>query len=535
MLLSKIRIPRRALPGCLLLIVGLAQDLLAQGPARTFLLLGGKDTVSIEVLKRTPGHLEGELIVPRAGGRWVYGAQVGSDGLVTALETAYNATSDTLGTPARQRGRAVFETDSIRVTVQAGLFERKLAFPNAVGTLPYFNPSMGMVELAVQRALRVGGDSAQVPLFTIDGAQTLSFVVRRLGPDSVLVDLAGIEARLAVDSTGAVRGGVIPAQDIVVLVREGGHGLAPDVRDYSPPEGAPYTANDVTVPTPAGFSLAGTLTLPNGTSAKRKAPAVITITGSGPQDRDEMIPAVRGYRPFYELADTLGRRGIAVLRLDDRGTFSSGGDFATATSKDFADDIRAAIAYLRQRPDIDARRIALVGHSEGGLIAPMVAADDQRLRGIVLLAGPSQKGREILTYQNRLRFEADTALSTEVRDSAVAEAMRGVDSAAANSPWLSMFLSYDPAATAKRVRVPVLILHGETDRQVTAEQAPALAAAFRAGGNKDVTVQVFPNTNHLFVEDSNGSPAGYTSLTSSKVRPEVWATLVNWLTLRLKP
>lgn len=535
MLLSKFRIPGPAFVGSVLLLATMANDLEAQGPPRTFLLLGGKDTVSIEVLKRTPGHLEGELIVPRAGGRWAYGADLGADGLVTALETAYNATSDTLGTPPRQWGRAVFEPDSIRVTVQAGPAQRTLAFPNAAGTLPYFNPSMGMVELAVQRGLKAGGDSALVPLFTIDGAQTLSLVVRRLGTDSVLVNLAGVQARLAVGSEGDVRGGVIPGQDIVVLVREGGHGLAPEVRDYSPPAGAPYTAQEVTVSTPAGFSLAGTLTLPHSTSAKRKAPAVITITGSGPQDRDELIPAVRGYRPFYELADTLGRRGIAVLRLDDRGTFSSGGDFATSTSKDFADDIRAAIAYLRQRPDIDARRIALVGHSEGGLIAPIVAAEDQKLRGIVLLAGPSQTGRQILTYQNRFRFEADTSLSAAARDSAVIEAMAGVDSAALNSPWLATFLSHDPVATAKRVRVPVLILHGETDRQVTAEQAPALAAAFKAGGNKDVTVKVFPNTNHLFVEDASGSPAGYTSLASSKVRPEVWAMLVDWLILRLKP
>lgn len=515
-----------------LISFALVQNVSAQSPARTFLLLSGKDTVSIETLTRAPGHLEGELIIPRAGGRWAYGADLASDGLVTSIETAYNVTSDTVGAPPRQRGLVQFDGDSIRVTVQAGILERTLAFLQAPGTLPYFNPSMGMIELAVQRAVRNGGDSTAIPLFSIDVAQTIQLVVHRLGNDSVLINLAGVQGRFAVGGQGEIRGGSIPGQDIAVLVQEGGHGLAPDKRDYSPPAGAPYVAEEVSVPTPAGFTLAGTLTLPRGTSRRQKAPAVITISGSGPQDRDELIPAVRGYRPFYELADTLGRRGIAVLRLDDRGTFSSGGDFATSTSADFADDVRAAITYLRGRPDMDARRIALVGHSEGGLVAPIVATGDSRLRGIVLLAGPSQTGRQILTYQNRYRFEADTTLSASARDSAVTVAMAGVDSAAQNSPWLTYFLAHDPAATARRVRVPVLVLHGETDRQVTADQAPALAEAFKQGGNKDVTMKVYPNTNHLFLDDPNGSPAGYPTLPTSHVRPEVLSDVANWLVAR---
>ena len=137
--------------------------------------------------------------------------------------------------------------------------------------------------------------------------------------------------------------------------------------DYSAPPGAPYEAIAVTVPSPAGHTLAGTLTLPKGASRAHPVAAIVTITGSGPEDRDEALPGVDGYRPFRQFADSLGRRGIAVLRMDDRGYGESTGKHKGATSADFADDIRAGLAYLRTRPEIDAKRLGLLGHSEGGL------------------------------------------------------------------------------------------------------------------------------------------------------------------------
>ncbi len=534
MLPCKIRILRGASLAVAALLCLVPADSTAQDATRTFALVSGNDTVSVETLQRSPGHMEGELVVPRASGRWVYKVDLAADGLVTSLQTMYNSTTDTSGAPPRQKGLVRFDSDSIRVTVQAGLLERSLVFPKTPGAMPYFNPSMAMLELAIQRALGLGSDTASIELFTVEAGQYITIKVTRVAPDSVVADLGGVAARLAVNPQGDVRGGTIPSQDIAIVVHHGGHGLAREIRDYSPPEGAPYTAREVTVPTPEGFMLAGTLTLPNGASATRKAPAVITITGSGPQDRDETISIVLGYRPFYELADTLGRRGIAVLRMDDRGTFASKGDFATSNTADFADDIRAALTWLRQQPEIDTRRIALVGHSEGGMVAPMVAAGDPTLKGIVLLAGPSQTGRKILTYQNRFRLDADSSLSPSQRDSALTATMQGIDSAAANSPWLAYFLSYDPVAAARKVRVPVLVLQGETDRQVTAEQAPALGKAFKAGGNRDVTVKLYPNTNHLFVEDPDGSPMGYSSLPTSKVRPEVLSDIASWVALHFK-
>lgn len=306
--------------------------------------------------------------------------------------------------------------------------------------------------------------------------------------------------------------------------------------DYSAHPKAPYTAQNVTITTPAGHTLAGTLTLPKSASATAPVPAIVTITGSGPQDRDESLESVLpGYRPFRQLADSLGRRGVAVLRMDDRGTGASTGDHRTATSADFAEDIRAGLAWLRTRPEIDARRLGLVGHSEGGLIGPLVATLEPQLRALVLLAGPSQVGQTILEFQLKNRVDQDTSMKGTRRDSALAAIPITIDSLRANNPWMRFFLQYDPLATARRVQAPVLILNGGTDQQVTPEQAEALATAMRAGGNRDVTTHVYRDVNHLFIYDPDGSPWSYARLTRSAVEPEVIGDVVDWLVERLKP
>jgi hypothetical protein len=243
---------------------------------------------------------------------------------------------------------------------------------------------------------------------------------------------------------------------------------------------------------------------------------------------------VRGYRPFREIADTLGRRGIAVLRLDDRGYGGSGGNGATATSVDFADDVRAALAWLRAQPDVDARRLALLGHSEGGLIAPLVAVRDSALAGIVLLAGPAWSGRRIIAYQNTIAIDRQPGMTVARRDTIIAGAMRAVDSTAVVSPWLRYFLDYDPLPTLRRVRAPVLILQGATDLQVAPSQANELAAALRAGGNTRVTTRVFPETNHLFLVDPSGDPTRYSSLTDTHVRRDVLGAIADWLVTTLR-
>jgi dienelactone hydrolase len=302
--------------------------------------------------------------------------------------------------------------------------------------------------------------------------------------------------------------------------------------DYSAPADAPYTAADVTVPTPAGHTLAGTLTVPKNASGR--VPAVVLISGSGAQDRDAGIPVVPGYRFFRQIADTLGRRGIAVLRLDDRGWGASGGDVETATTEDLADDTRAAVEWLRGRPEIDPARVGLVGHSEGAIIAPMLAAGDPRIHAITLLAGPSWTGRRILDYQLREALQGE-GLAGAALDSAFAKGVRERDAAAAGFPWVRWFMEHDPLPVARRVRAPVLVLHGDTDRQVTAEQAEELGAAILQGGSTDVTVTVFPNLNHLFIPDPVGTadPASYAALPSKEVPAEVLGALADWLVERL--
>lgn len=250
------------------------------------------------------------------------------------------------------------------------------------------------------------------------------------------------------------------------------------VSPYSAPPGAPYLAEEVKVSAMEGHVLAGTLTLPK--DATKPVAAVVTITGSSPQDRDHNQPNGGDYRIFRQVADTLGRRGIAVLRMDDRGIGMSSGSFESATSEDRANDIRAGIAYLRERPEINPNQIALVGLSEGGLIAPMIATTDTLVSGIVLLGAPASRGIDVLQYQGRYRVEQDPNVAPEQRDSVLRAEEATFLAGPGKEPWFRYFATYDPLLTARRVQnVPVLIIQGETDRNIPPGDAHRLAQAFR--------------------------------------------------------
>jgi len=304
--------------------------------------------------------------------------------------------------------------------------------------------------------------------------------------------------------------------------------------DYSAPADAPYTAEDVLVTTPGGFTLAGTLTLPKGASRSKPVGAIVTITGSGPEDRDESI-GLPGYRPFRQIADSLGRRGIAVLRMDDRGTGASGGTFKGATSADFAEDIRAGLAYLRTRPEIRSDRLGVLGHSEGAIIAPMVAEKESTLRAIVLLAGVAEPGRSALQFQMKNGIEHNAKLTPAQRESQIAEIPAKIDAMAAADPWMKFFFTYDPAATMRRVKTPVLILTGSRDQQAVPEQNPKIEAAFKEGGNKDVTARILPDLNHLFVHDTDGFPQNYAKLPAPiMIQADVVEMISDWLVKRLR-
>jgi alpha/beta superfamily hydrolase len=305
--------------------------------------------------------------------------------------------------------------------------------------------------------------------------------------------------------------------------------------DYSAPPGAPYRAISVTVPTPMGHTLAGTLTLPNEASKAHPVAAVVTISGTGPQDRDEFL-GFGNYRPFRQFADSLGRRGIAVLRMDDRGVGQSKGRFKGATPIDFVKDIRAGLAYLRTRAEIDPKRLALLGHSEGAIDAPMVALEEPSLKALVLLAGQAHSLHGALKFQLENMIRHDTTLTPARRDSAVAHVQDKIDSLTRTDPYMKFMDGYDPSPTARKVSKPaILILTGETDRQADPKQVDDWVAAFKASGNPDVTGRVLPGLNHLFVPDPDGFPGGYAKLPQPlAVDRSVVGMVVDWLSQRLR-
>jgi hypothetical protein len=336
-----------------------------------------------------------------------------------------------------------------------------------------------------------------------------------------------------------------------------------------------YAAEEVSIPTPAGHVLAGTLTRPFGATppatigfgedpldaelgstgiprdpqpaapltdpqasagaaaSAARLPAMVLISGSGPDNRDSAPRWMPGYQPFWQIADALTRRGVAVLRLDDRGVGSSTGEFNKATTGDFADDVRAALAYLRQRPDLDGERLGIVGHSEGGVVAVMVAAEDPSLKALVLLATPGTNLRSIVAYQMRYWLERDPTIPFAARERAVVDQLARWDVVADANPRLKSSRVYDPIPAAKRISTPVLILHGSSDRQVPPKHAERLAKALRQGGNADVTTCLVPHVDHLFLQDKSGNPAEYVKLSSRRIPGGVLDELADWTASRL--
>ncbi len=330
-----------------------------------------------------------------------------------------------------------------------------------------------------------------------------------------------------------------------------------------------YRSEDVSYPNEsARVTLAGTLTIPEG---KGPFPAALLITGSGAQDRDETI---LGHKPFAVIADALTRRGIAVLRVDDRGVGKSTGGQADATSEDFATDVATGIAYLKARSEIDAKSIGLIGHSEGGLIAPMVAAkspDD--VAYLVLLAGTGVNGAEILkaqgalilkaaglpeglvAAQGRLQAEILKVVAEEKDDKAAEARFEALAKAAlaalpeadrkalaalagpsgkeqflrVKSPWFRFFLAFEPKTALAKVRCPVLALNGEKDLQVPPKQnLPAIESALKSGGNDRVTTRELPGLNHLFQHCKTGAPSEYASIEET-FDPGTLTLMADWI------
>ncbi|MGD0000802.1 MAG: alpha/beta hydrolase, partial [Bryobacteraceae bacterium] len=305
----------------------------------------------------------------------------------------------------------------------------------------------------------------------------------------------------------------------------------------------------------AGITLAGTFTIPReaeSAAKTRKPPAAVLIVGSGPNDRDESI---LGHKPFLVLADYLTRHGIAVLRYDKRGVGQSKGVYKTATSADFAADASAAVDSLLARPDIDHRRIGLIGHSEGGILAPMVAAERKDIAFVVLLAGTGVNGERVVLDQTDTMSRSEGMIEAEIakqhkrveRVVAILKAERSIPAAEKkihdefgyspevdrlllhNDAWSRYFLNYDPATALEKLKMPVLALIGGLDMQVAPdENLAAIAAALKKGGNDRFTTLRLPGLNHLFQTAVTGAPSEYGRIEET-IAPVALETITQWI------
>jgi dienelactone hydrolase len=325
-------------------------------------------------------------------------------------------------------------------------------------------------------------------------------------------------------------------------------------RPQNPVKPYPYREEEVAYKNPdAGIELAATITIPPG---KGPFPAVLLMSGSGPHDRDEIL---MGHKPFLVLADYLTRKGIVVLRADKRGVGKSGGDYSKAVMADFASDADAGVAYLKTRPEVDPHRIGLVGHSEGGVEAPMSAAHNHDVTFIVMMAGTGVPGDQLLPEQMRLIEQAagkspdeiekdlvvqrdllatvekdkdDAVLEKDVREKLagkVPEAQIGMQVKAVSSPWFRGLLVYDPAPTLSQLTCPVLVLNGERDVQVPPEQnLPVIRKALEAGGNKNFEIDELPGLNHLFQTAKTGGIGEYSEIEET-MSPVAMEKIASWI------
>ncbi len=341
-------------------------------------------------------------------------------------------------------------------------------------------------------------------------------------------------------------------------------------RPQEPKAPYPYNAEEVTFENKAAnVTLAGTLTIPLGNGP---FPAVLLIAGSGPHARDAMKG---GHKTMLVLADHLTRQSIAVLRFDKRGCGASTGNFATATSADFASDVQAGIEYLKSRKEINIKQIGLVGHSEGGLIASMVAATSQDLTFVVIMASPGVIGEDLeyeqcalmsraageteeavmmehkllLQICTTIKQEPDNQTAKEKICTIYAEYMAQLSEAQkkiygnlflknevsdilSSLPWFRFFLALDPVSALKKVTVPVLAFFCERDLVVPIKQnLLPFSKALKESGNKDYTILQMPELNHLFQHCNIGTEKEYATIEET-ISPEVLKIIAKWISER---
>ena len=408
-----------------------------------------------------------------------------------------------------------------------------------------------------------------VPTFRISGIKpsATTFTKGQLIIDGSNVGMSyvGVYNNEAQQFEGSYKEGGV---ELVLNLKKGAVKIVDSRRPQEPVKPYPYYEEEVVFKnTEANISLAGTLTLPNKNGI---FPVVILISGSGPQDRDESF---MGHKPFLVLADDLTKEGIGVLRFDDRGHGESTGDFGNATTEDFSKDVLSAIAYLKTRNDVDLKKIGLIGHSEGGIIAPLAANKSKDVAFMVLLASTGISGTELSVMQSKtlrqfpvkdeVAYEKNTRkaiaiVTSNKSDTEIKKELSAhyndflrpiltslnvpdekinlfIDSQLKTSlkPWSRYFLQYNPADEIEKLQIPVLSLNGSKDTQVNAKiNQEGIRNALIKGGNKDYKIIELENLNHFFQECETGTMDEYRKIEQT-FSPTALKEISNWILKRI--
>ena len=413
---------------------------------------------------------------------------------------------------------------SVVLSVAGGESEKPIIRELGEGAIYWSDMIVSSVEQAVLRARVSGQASSKIPGASLYSDSRGDVLVERLDAVDWVISYHNKRYDVLTDAQGCMLSATLPEHGVVIERRETfREEQYPLWAPYgAPPDGA-YKAEEVRISAPQGHSLVGTLTTPSHGGAKFSA--AVLITGLGPSERNG---GQSPWMPLRDLADALTRAGIAVLRVDDRGVGKSSGDHAPSTTFDEADDVQTEVAWLRARNDIEAKRVALVGYSEGGLIAPMIAAKDPQIAAIVTLAGPGTSGADLAHYQIGQAVNRDPAIAPGDREKEVAKQL-----AEDMTPRERVVLTIDPLQFAPRVHCPALILQGGNDLHVPMRSGERIATAMRANGNSDVSVRIFPGVSHSLLPDPVGLGNGWVLLPGFLTSPELLEVMAHWTAEKL--
>ena len=397
----------------------------------------------------------------------------------------------------------------------------RLATSSPGTEIPIYVPPQGEVKITVKdvspETIQTSGTTVSLRKFTV--------ILHNVGAD--------LDATIAIDARNRFARLEIPAAALAVA--------RSDLASVGARQQTVRNSTDVDVSIPApGFNLAGTLTMPKG-EGRLRHPTVVLVGGSGPVDRDE---TVAGIPIFAQLADALAERGFMVLRYDKRGVGQSGGRIETVTLEDYADDVMAIIKWLGKRDDVDPRRMAVVGHSEGGSVAMIAAAKEKKIASIVLVAATGSTGADLVLEQQRHQLELMNLPDTErqqkielqqkVQAAVISEkGWEGVPEEVrrqADTAWFKSLLQFDPARVMPQIKQPILILQGDLDTQVPPHHAEQLAELARKRKKAPPIESVhLPGVNHLLVKATTGEVQEYAELTEKTITPDVATTIAEWL------